>query len=144
MIIGAFALVMWLESKNIRSIDDYTALNSRNGFAAAALTIFMLSMAGIPPFIGFIGKFLLFSSAISANLILLAIIGIINSFISVYYYAKIISAMYSRKDEKGIKMENYIIAVVLVALVVVILFGIYPQPLITVAATAGKAILGSI
>ena len=72
----------------------------------------MLSMAGIPPFIGFIGKFLLFSSAISANLILLAIIGIINSFISVYYYAKIISAMYSRKDEKGIKMENYIIAII--------------------------------
>ncbi len=142
MIIGAFAIVMWLESKNIKTIDDYNALNSRNAFAAASLTILMLSMAGIPPLIGFAGKFLLFSSAISGKLVLLAVIGVINSFISIYYYAKVINSMYSKKAEKTMRMDPYIMAVVATALAVVILFGIYPQPLINIAAIASKAILG--
>jgi proton-translocating NADH-quinone oxidoreductase chain N len=142
MIIGAFAIVLWLESKNIKSIDDYTALGSRNRFAAIALTIFMLSMAGIPPLIGFAGKFLLFSSAISSGMVLLAIIGIINSFISIYYYAKVMNSMYTMKDEKKIKMDHYVMVVVIIVVAVVILFGIYPQPMISIAATASKAILG--
>jgi NADH-quinone oxidoreductase subunit N len=141
MIIGAFAIVMWLESKNIRSVQDYTALNSRNKFAAASLTIFMLSMAGIPPLMGFAGKFLLFSSAISANMLLLAVIGVINSFISIYYYARIVSNMYASKQEKALKMSSYIIAVVVIALAVVLVFGIYPQPLIKIAEIASRSIL---
>lgn len=142
MVIGAFAIVMWLESKNLKSIDDYTALNSRNRFAAISLTIFMLSMAGIPPFIGFAGKFLLFSSAIGSGMLLLAVFGIINSFISIYYYAKIMNSMFSKKEEKAIKMDRYVMAVVVVALAVVIIFGIYPQLLISVSTIASKAVLG--
>jgi proton-translocating NADH-quinone oxidoreductase chain N len=142
MIIGAFAIVLWLESKNIKTIDEYAGLNGRNKFAAASLTILMLSMAGIPPLIGFAGKFLLFSSALNANLVGLAVIGIINSFISIYYYAKVINAMYSRKEEKALRMDYYIAAVVIVCLAVIIIFGIYPQPVISVAANASKAIFG--
>lgn len=142
MIIGTFAIVMWLESKNIKTVEDYNALNSRNKFAAAALTVLMLSMAGIPPLIGFAGKFLIFSSAISGNLVLLAVIGIINSFISIYYYAKVINSMYSRKAEKVLKIDPYIAAIVIVALFFVVIFGIYPQPIIGVATTASRAIFG--
>ncbi len=140
MIIGAFAIVGWLESKNIKTIEEYNALNSRNRFAAASLAILMLSMAGIPPLIGFAGKFLVFSSAISGNLVLLAVLGIINSFISIYYYAKVINSMYSRKKEKELRMDLYVVAVVIIAIIVVVAFGIYPQPIITLASNASHAI----
>jgi proton-translocating NADH-quinone oxidoreductase chain N len=142
MIIGVFAIVLWLGSKNIRTIDEYSALNSRNGFAAIALTMFMLSMAGIPPLIGFAGKFLLFSSALDANIALLAVFGVINSFISIYYYARVINAMYSKKDERKLRNDTYVAVVVIIALAVVVIFGIYPQPLIALASNASKALLG--
>jgi NADH-quinone oxidoreductase subunit N len=142
MIIGAFAIVLWLESKNIRTVDDYAALNSRNSFAAISLTLIMLSMAGIPPLIGFAGKFLLFSSALSANMLLLAILAIINSFISIYYYGRVINVMYLSKEQKKLRIDPYIAAVVVIVLAVIIIFGIYPQPLINVASIASKSILG--
>lgn len=142
MIIGAFGLVLWLESKNIKTIQDYNGLNSRSKFAAASLSIIMLSMAGIPPLIGFTGKFLLFSSAISANIVLLAVLGIINSFISIYYYGRVINSMYSKRQEKPLSMDPYIVLVVAICLVVIIAFGIYPQPLIAIASKASSALLG--
>ncbi|MGI0100771.1 MAG: NADH-quinone oxidoreductase subunit N [Candidatus Micrarchaeaceae archaeon] len=142
MIIGAFAMVMWLESKNLKTIDDYDALNSRNKFAAASLTILMLSMAGIPPLMGFAGKFLLFSSAISGGMVWLAVIGIINSFISIFYYAKVINAMYAKKEQKALRMDMYVAVVVALALAVIIIFGIYPQPMISIASSAARSLLG--
>jgi NADH-quinone oxidoreductase subunit N len=102
----------------------------------------MLSMAGIPPFIGFAGKFLLFSSALSAGIPILAVIGIINSFISIYYYAKVINAMYSKGQGKRLQAGPYIAAVVIICVAVVLLFGIFPQPLIAIASNASRAILG--
>jgi NADH-quinone oxidoreductase subunit N len=142
MIIGTFAIIMWLESKNIKTLSDYTGLDSRNRFAAASLTVFMLSMAGIPLLIGFDGKLLLFLSAIGHNLLLLTILGIANSFISMYYYAKLMSAMYTRRDEKKLSIDPYIAVVVIIALAVVIGFGIYPQPLINLASMASRAVIG--
>ncbi|MDE1869172.1 MAG: NADH-quinone oxidoreductase subunit N [Candidatus Micrarchaeota archaeon] len=141
MIIGAFALILWLESRNIRSIDDYAGLNSRNRFAALSLSVLMLSMAGIPPLIGFDGKFLLFSSALSANMLALAVLGIINSFISIYYYARVINAMYTSKEHPRLMTDRHVAAVVIACLVVVVALGIYPQPLITLATQASAAIL---
>jgi proton-translocating NADH-quinone oxidoreductase chain N len=142
MIIGAFAIVMWLESKNIRTIDEYNGLSSRSKFAAVSLTILMLSMAGVPPLIGFTGKLLLFSSALSANLALLAVIGIINSFISIYYYAKVMNAMYSRKTVSQLRIEPYIATVVLICVLFVIIFGIFPQPILAAASGAARSVFG--
>ena len=141
MIIGAFALILWLESRNIRTLDDYVGLNSRNRFAAISLSVLMLSMAGIPPLIGFDGKFLLFSSALSSNLLVLAILGIINSFISIYYYARVINAMYAPKEHPRLTTERYVAAVVIACLIAVIALGIYPQPLISLAAQASAAVM---
>ncbi len=102
----------------------------------------MLSMVGIPPFMGFIGKFLLFSSALQNGMLVLAIVGIINSFISVYYYARVINVMYSRKEEKKIKIDPYTLAVVVLVIAIIVVFGFYPQPLIGVASLASKSLFG--
>jgi NADH-quinone oxidoreductase subunit N len=142
MIIGAFAVVLWLESKSIRTLDEYNGLSSRSKFAAVSLTILMLSMAGIPPLMGFTGKLLLFSSALSANLALLAVIGIINSFISIYYYAKVINAMYSRKKVSQLRIDPYIATVVVICVILVIAFGVFPQPILAASANAAKSIFG--
>lgn len=142
MIIGAFAIVLWLESGGIRGISEYSGLSSRNGFIAASLAILMLSMAGIPPLIGFAGKFLLFSSALSAGMPALAVIGIINSFISIYYYSRVINAMYSRKQGRMLRAGPYIAAVVIICVAVTVLFGVFPQPLIALASNASRAIFG--
>ena len=140
MIIGAFSVVLWLESLNIRTMDDYTGLGGRNKYAAITLTILMLSMAGIPPLLGFDGKFLLFSSAIDSNLSVLAALGVLNSFISVYYYARLMSAMYAKKQNERIKTERFALAVALIAVIVIVVLGLYPQPLISAAAAAAKSI----
>jgi NADH-quinone oxidoreductase subunit N len=140
MIIGAFAIVMWLESLNIKSIGDYTGLGGRNGAAALMLTLFMLSMVGVPPLLGFVGKFLLFSSAVGTNLLVLAALGVLNSVISVYYYAKVINAMYLPRQHGRIKMDRAVLAVAIAALIILILFGLYPQPLISAASAAAGSI----
>lgn len=142
MIIGAFAIVLALEANNIRKIEDYSGLRSRNLFVACSLSILMLSMAGMPPLMGFIGKFLLFSSAISSGLISLAVAGILNSFISIYYYAKVINAMFSGKVQKKLRIKAGIAAVILVCVIVVVIVGIYPQPIISAASAASKALFG--
>ncbi len=142
MIIGAFAIITWLEQKNIKTIDDYAALGRRSPLAALSLTLIMLSLIGVPPLMGFVGKFLLFSSAISSGLLALAVLAIINSFISVYYYAKVILSMYSRKEAKPIPMGWEVKAVLLIVVAAIILFGIYPQPIITAATYAGSTLLG--
>ena len=140
MIIGAFAIVFWLESKNIRTMDEYAGLYNRNAFAAVGLTLLMLSMAGIPPLIGFVGKFLLFSSAMYANYAFLAFIGVINSFLSVYYYAKVINQMFQIRPERRISMDRSIAVVAIACIVFVIAVGIYPQILIGAASAAASAL----
>jgi NADH-quinone oxidoreductase subunit N len=140
MIIGAFAIVMWLESLNIKSVGDYTGLSGRNSVAALALTLLMLSMAGVPPLLGFVGKFMLFTSAASANLVLLAVLGALNSVISIYYYARVMSAMYLPRQHGHMKMDRFVLAVAAAALIVVVLLGVYPQPLISIASAAARSI----
>ena len=142
MIIGTFAIILWLESKGLKTISDYSGLSYRNAFAGVALTVFMLSMIGIPPLIGFTGKLLLFSSAISSGLLLLAVVGILNSFISVYYYAKVILAMFSKKDGSELYAGWSINTVVAICLLVVILLGIFPSTLISIISIAAGSVLG--
>lgn len=140
MIIGTFAIILWLESKNIRTIDDYAGLGSRNRIAAFSLTIFMLSMIGIPPLMGFVGKFLLFTSAIGKGLLLLAIIAIFNSFLSIYYYAKVMLSMYSKREKPVLQIDWAVFAVATFCTIAVIILGIYPQPLISLAQLAGNSL----
>lgn len=141
MIIGAFAIVLWLEGKNIKTIDDYAGLGSRNKLAAFSLTIFMLSMIGIPPLMGFFGKFLLFTSVIDRGLLALAVIAILNSFLSIYYYAKVILSMYSSREKSELRLDWAVGSVVVACLILVILLGLYPQPLISAASSAASSLI---
>ncbi len=139
LFIGIFAIVSWLESRNRNEIDDLIGLNQENRIAAGAAAIFMLSFIGMPFTTGFIGKFLLFLSAVNAGLVWLAVIGIINTAISIYYYARPIMAMYTVKENaKKAEMNAAVTAVVVICLAITLLFGLYPQPMIQMASNASS------
>lgn len=96
MNIGAFAIIVMLAGKDDERvyIQDYKGLGYSQPVAAVAMSLFLFSLAGIPPTAGFIGKFYIFSAAIKEGFIGLAIIGVINSVVSVYYYLRVTIAMY--------------------------------------------------
>jgi NADH-quinone oxidoreductase subunit N len=101
MNVGAFLLIAYLSGAGERwtQIDDYTGLAYHRPGVAACLTVLMLSLAGIPTTAGFLGKFYIFRAAIHSHLIGLAIVGVLNSVVSVYYYFRVIVAMYMREGE---------------------------------------------
>lgn len=140
MVIGAFAAILWLESHNIKTIEDYTGLASRSTFIAVAFTLLMLSMAGIPALAGFYGKFLLFSSAASSGLVLLAFIGVLNSFMSIYYYYRAINAMFIHREHAKLPLNKSAAIVVAICVIVIIAFGVFPQPLMSAASAAAAAL----
>ena len=99
---GAFAVVAYVGSKNRERllVDDWAGLGGRHGGAALAMTICLLSFGGMPPTGGFFGKFYIFKSAMdvyNGQLLWLVVIGVINSAISIYYYLRIVTAMYFRE-----------------------------------------------
>lgn len=104
MQIGAFGVVSVLENKEGKylSISDYEGLAYRHPFIAALMAIFMFSLAGLPPFAGFFGKYYLFASAVSANMTWLAIIGVLASVVSVYFYVGVVVNMYFKDTPEGV------------------------------------------
>jgi NADH-quinone oxidoreductase subunit N len=102
MNLGAFGVVILVGRKgeeNLR-IQDYSGLAGKYPLLAAAMALFMFSLAGIPPTAGFVGKFYIFSAAVQSGFIGLAIIGVLNSALSVYYYLRVTVMMYMRSPEK--------------------------------------------
>ena len=102
MNVGAFAIVAHLAGKGERyvTLEDYTGLGRRSPLIASLLTIFLISLIGIPVTGGFFAKFYVFAAALQSNLVGLTIIGVINSAIAAYYYLRIIVYMYMR-DERS-------------------------------------------
>jgi NADH-quinone oxidoreductase subunit N len=101
MQIGAFGVVSVLESKEGKylSISDYAGLSSKHPFVAALMSVFMFSLAGLPPFAGFFGKYYLFASAVAANMTWLAITGVLASVVSVYFYVGVVVKMYFAEED---------------------------------------------
>jgi NADH-quinone oxidoreductase subunit N len=104
MNVGAFAVVSHLAGAGERfvTLDDYAGLGRRSPLLAATLTIFLLSLIGIPMTGGFFAKFYVFSAALQANLIGLTIIGVLNSAVGAYYYLRIIVMMYMREAREEV------------------------------------------
>jgi NADH-quinone oxidoreductase subunit N len=98
MQVGAFAVVTQVTGYNeqIRTTDDYTGLGLRRPMLAAFLALFLISLIGIPFTGGFFGKFYVFSAAIHANNVWLAVIGLLNSGVACFYYLRLLVALYSR------------------------------------------------
>jgi NADH-quinone oxidoreductase subunit N len=94
--LGAFAIIMWLENERCENIivDDLTGLAKQHPFAAVALSVFMFSLGGMPPTVGFISKLYIFNAALSNNLVGLIIVAAIGSTISLYYYMRVIVRMF--------------------------------------------------
>ena len=144
MQLGAFAVVVLLRRADVvgDELKDFSGLSSRNPFAAFAMLVFMLSLGGIPPTAGFMGKLWLFGAAIDAHLYWLAVIGVLNSAISFYYYARIVVFMYLKKDAIGsTPVTTPTIAVALgVAVFATILLGVYPRLLFELADMSAKTL----
>jgi len=134
--LGVFAVAIALENKlGTANISDYAGLIRRSPFLSIALLVFFLSLIGIPPTGGFIGKLFVFGAAIDQGLYLLAVIGIINSVISVYYYFGVARLAFFSEgpDESPIRPGFAMNAVVTVTMVMTLVIALYGQPFINFA-----------
>lgn len=136
--LGAFGVVAILEKENggHLSYQDYAGLSKRKPALAALMAMFMFSLTGIPPFAGFVGKYYLFASAVESGLTWLAVLGVLTSLFSAYYYLRIVIFMYFRDgdDETPVLSKVSLAAVVLSAIGVVV-FGIVPSLILDVLST---------
>lgn len=130
MQLGAFGIVAIIEGKEETNLDlsDYSGLASRYPLLSALLAVFMFSLAGLPPFAGFFGKYYVFIAAIKADLTWLAIIGVLSSVISVYFYIRLIVLMYFRDSD-----NKFVVAVtgtgllaIIVSFLLVVMLGVVP------------------
>jgi NADH-quinone oxidoreductase subunit N len=144
MNLGAFYTVMLIANKiGSEDIDAYKGLGYRAPFIAVSLSIFLIALTGLPPTAGFIGKLYLFAALINAKWIGLAIIGVLNSVVSLYYYARVFRNMFLRdpeKDSSPIIFQPIQILVTLALVIPTILLGLYFSPLVDIAQASVKMI----
>jgi NADH-quinone oxidoreductase subunit N len=135
---GAWAVVIALEKEEGKGleINDYAGLGRRRPALAAAMAVFMLSLTGIPPTLGFVGKFYLFRAAIEGQFYILAIIGVVTSLISAYYYLRVVVTMYMREGEPETRSEPWLNLTWGVSAIVTVLISIMPGPLFDWASQA--------
>jgi len=129
--LGAFAVVIAVSHAIGRDeIDDYSGLNRRSPFLAFSMLLFLLSLAGVPPLAGFIGKLYIFIAAIKEGLYTLIVVGLINIVISMYYYLIVVKKMYINEpiDPTPISISGPMKTVIYVGLAGTLVIGIYPQP----------------
>lgn len=149
MTLGAFSVVAMLRKEGGLEgdeIEDFTGLAKRHRLVALLMLVFMVSLAGIPPTAGFIGKFYLFLAAVNAGAAWLAVVAVLFAAVSAYYYLRVVMVMYMREPQPGNGPEPRLAAaptaVVVLACAVagVLLLGLYPDPLVSVAIRAALPI----
>jgi NADH-quinone oxidoreductase subunit N len=137
MQLGAFAIVVMMRRADAigDELKDLSGLYFRHPAAALAMLIFMLSLGGIPPTAGFMGKFWVFGAAIEAGYVWLAVIGVLNSAISLYYYIRVVVFMFIKEEAIGSTpvLSPALATVLLVAALGTLFFGMYPAPLFELA-----------
>lgn len=139
MNIGAFAVIGVLERQNEISsnIKDFAGLAQRNPWLAAAMGIFMLSLLGFPPLAGFWGKLYVFRAAVQADLVWLAVVGMINSAIGAFYYLNVVIQMYfhgTAEDPPAINLTGVTQVALGISVVATIIIGIWPSIVANLAA----------
>jgi len=145
---GAFLIVAALcRSALGESIADYKGLSKRAPWVSFAMAVLLLSLAGIPPLAGFASKFVLFSSAIDTSLtpsnnwvVWLAVAGVINSALSLYYYARVVKYMYvDRGPEEKVTIPAPMAIAIFICTAATVVFGVFPEPVIDACRTAAAA-----
>lgn len=144
MNVGAFAVVSHFGNAGERyvTLEDYSGLGRRSPLLAATLTIFLLSLIGIPITGGFFAKFYVFSAALQANLVGLVIIGVLNSAVGAYYYLRIIVVMYMREAQQEIPVSPIPVGLgfaLAISLVATIYLGVLPGRVLEYASRTATA-----
>ncbi len=137
MNLGAFLVVMMVANKTgSEDIDSYKGLGHRSPLVGVAMVIFFISLTGLPPTAGFIGKLYLFAALLDAKWIWLAVVGAINSVISLYYYVRVLRNMFLRDPEgntEPLAFPKSQLALLIVLMIPTILFGLYFAPIVDFA-----------
>jgi NADH:ubiquinone oxidoreductase subunit 2 (chain N) len=135
---GAWAAVIALEKQNGQGLDisDFAGLGRRRPLLAAAMTVFMLSLTGMPPTLGLVGKFYLFRTVIEAGQVGLAIIGVLTSLISAYYYLRVVVVMYMREGTSETTREPWLDFTWALSAVATVVLSVLPMALFTWASEA--------
>ena len=139
--LGIWAIVLVLERGEYagEEVDHFNGLHKRAPYWAFAMIVFLLSLGGIPPTAGFIGKYFLFYAAVEAGFGWLAIIAVLMSAVSMFFYFRLVMAMYLKEGREGVLPATGGLKIVAVAAVIVtLLFGILPTPLIETARESGR------
>jgi NADH-quinone oxidoreductase subunit N len=145
MTIGTFAVVLMMrrQGRYIETIDDLAGLSTTRPLMAAAMAIFMFSLAGIPPLAGFFGKLYVFMAAVEAGLTPLAVLGVLASVVGAYYYLRIVKLMYfdepTESFDRPARLELQ--AIVTVCAILILGFILIPGPLLATAQAAAAALM---
>jgi NADH-quinone oxidoreductase subunit N len=149
MNVGAFAVVSHFANAGERyvTLEDYEGLGKTSPILAATLTMFLLSLIGIPMTGGFFAKFYVFSGALQANLIWLSLIGVVNSAIGAYYYLRIIVAMYMRESRKEVPVAPISVGLglaMVLSLAATLYLGLFPNRVLQVAQHSAQDLVRSL
>jgi NADH-quinone oxidoreductase subunit N len=144
MNLGTFCAILLMRRGNrmVEGIDDLKGLSKTNPALALVIAIFMFSMAGIPPLAGFFGKLYIFLSAIEAGLYVLAVIGVLSSVVAAFYYLRIVKLIYFDAPEEAFDrpIGRDMSAILVVTGAAVMLFFVFPAPLLEAARRAAAAL----
>ena len=135
---GTWGVVIALEQKEGKglAISDYAGLGKKYPALAAAMTVFMLSLIGFPPTLGLVGKFYLFRAVLSGGYLGLAIIGVLTSLISAYYYLRVVVTMYMQEGEPQVEREFWLGLTTAGTAVVTVVLSLMPSGLFSWASEA--------
>ncbi|BCR06906.1 NADH-quinone oxidoreductase subunit N [Desulfuromonas versatilis] len=141
MNIGAFAVLVLAgkQGEENLTLDGFAGFGYKRPFLGVAMTIFLFSLMGIPPTAGFAGKFYIFAGAVKAGYIWLAVIGVLNSAVSLYYYLRVMVAMYFKdptENYEWVKLNTAAVVSIVVAIVGVLYLGLIPAKVMEMAKLA--------
>ena len=135
---GAWSVVIALERKEDKGLElqDYAGLGAKYPGLAAAMAVFMLSFTGVPPTLGFVGKFFLFRTVLQGGFIGLAIVGVVTSLVSAYYYLRILVIMYMQEGEPEVSGDGWLKLTTGVTAVGIVVLSLFAVPLFRWASEA--------
>jgi NADH-quinone oxidoreductase subunit N len=136
--LGAWSVVITLErlEGGGLDLDDYAGLGKRRPLLAAMMTLFMLSLTGVPPTVGFMAKFYLLEAVVDAGLVGLAVVAVLTSLVSAYYYLRVVIKMYMQDGEPETRREGLLNVTLWLMAICTLLFGLLPAPLLNLAGQA--------
>ncbi|MEW6679798.1 MAG: proton-conducting transporter membrane subunit, partial [bacterium] len=139
--IATISSFLVISATKLEEIDDYNGFSKRSPLLSLLMLLSLSSLAGLPPFVGFFGKFSLFYSAIKQGLIPLAIIGVVFSVVSIYYYFIVVKAIYLGKEENGpISIPGYIKCLAILLILSLVILGLFPNPIANLAFFANQSL----